>query len=956
VSLADASHFSPAALVNMSTLEQLKSDVARLTSELDAKEKAFAEKQAAATICVQETETQVHEFFRRQQAEIECAKLERIQAAKEAFSKKYAALQKAIAADSREFTYAAWDAEIWGSFDIQKKRPARELTRLGAFDACTENGSLTIPAVFPILGGKNVLIRARGSGRQNARKLLRNVAFRLLASLPPGKLQFSFIDAGGLGSIAEGISKELPDFLTIGGPLYDEQQIHDQLSRIETSIATIRTERLGIDCSTIEEYNNQSDIIEEPYWLIVIADCPFRFRRESLQQLISIAKNGPKAGIYLALMLDDAHEACKDFQVSELAETAHTIICPDLDRNVFYDDPEFREVRLLLDVPPSIALMQRITEQVSRTAATARSVKIPWAAPPMEQWWSGDSRQGLKLPLGTRAARKTQFFEIDEDLLHSALIIGKSGVGKSCLLHVLISGLATHYSPDEVSLYLLDCKQVEFKVYADRKLPHARVVAIESDREFGLSVLRHLEAEFETRKTKFAAAGLKLLSSYRNKTNEIIPRLVLIIDEFQELLLDDHLGQEAAAILDRLIRAERAFGINIILASQSLSRSALYRSTRDLIPIRIVLQCTPNESYSALSDDNDAAWLLKRPGEAIYNVANGRREGNKSFQVSWLSSTDLESLVTRINTHAASCAFQAGDPPVLFDGNFFPDMCQNMLLIECLKKRDTGKNSGKTVAWLGEPIEMKPATAADFKRQSRSNLLMIGQTVHEEQCMAMLLSAIVSIAVQRPKDKALFTVLNFSDPDTKASQLLKKRLDFFGQQIRLITREQLGQTLGDLSGELQLRTCDAMRAQNTSIFFFILGLHTDRTLRNSDFESSYSSSASTTEQKQLQSGELLARLCREGPACGIHCVIWCDTVSNFKKVFQQNEIDEFSLRVGLQMTLSDSRSLFETDAAYRLGWHRAIFFDDEKHGRLEKFRPYCLPRLEWISEVVNQLS
>ena len=55
---------------------------------------------------------------------------------------------------------------------------------------------------------------------------------------------------------------------------------------------------------------------------------------------------------------------------------------------------------------------------------------------------------------------------------------------------MLITNLALRYSPDEVELYLVDFKKgVEFKAYARAGLPHARVVAIESEREFGLSVL-----------------------------------------------------------------------------------------------------------------------------------------------------------------------------------------------------------------------------------------------------------------------------------------------------------------------------------------------------------------------------------------------------------------------------------------------------------------------------------
>ena len=63
-------------------------------------------------------------------------------------------------------------------------------------------------------------------------------------------------------------------------------------------------------------------------------------------------------------------------------------------------------------------------------------------------------------------------------LAQHALIAGKTGSGKSNLLHVIITNLALWYSPDEVEFYLVDFKKgVEFKVYVTQPLPHARAVA-----------------------------------------------------------------------------------------------------------------------------------------------------------------------------------------------------------------------------------------------------------------------------------------------------------------------------------------------------------------------------------------------------------------------------------------------------------------------------------------------
>ncbi len=92
-------------------------------------------------------------------------------------------------------------------------------------------------------------------------------------------------------------------------------------------------------------------------------------------------------------------------------------------------------------------------------------------------------------------------------------LVGPSGAGKSTLLHALITNIALRYSPDQLELYLIDFKKgVEFKTYATHKLPHARVIAIESDREFGLSVLERLDSELKMRADRFRDLGVQDLA------------------------------------------------------------------------------------------------------------------------------------------------------------------------------------------------------------------------------------------------------------------------------------------------------------------------------------------------------------------------------------------------------------------------------------------------------------
>ena len=223
----------------------------------------------------------------------------------------------------------------------------------------------------------------------------------------------------------------------------------------------------------------------------------------------------------------------------------------------------------------------------------------------------------------------------------TCLIAGRTGSGKSTLMHALITNLALNYSPDEIDLYLIDFKKgVEFKVYASYELPHASVVAIESEREFGISVLERLDAELRLRADRFREAGVQDVSGYRNVPGTPpLPRILLIVDEFQEFFAEeDKLAQEAASVArppgspGSGVRRPRHPGLaepgrGLHAGPQHAGpdgrsdRASVQRKRRPSDP----------------GENNIAPRMLSRPGEAIYNDANGAPEGNHFFQVVWLS-------------------------------------------------------------------------------------------------------------------------------------------------------------------------------------------------------------------------------------------------------------------------------------------------------------------------------
>ena len=259
------------------------------------------------------------------------------------------------------------------------------------------------------------------------------------------------------------------------------------------------------------------------------------------------------------------------------------------------------------------------------------------------------------------------------------------------------------------------------------------VVAIESDREFGISVLQKIDAELKRRGELFRDLSVQDIAGFREKSSDNMPRILLIIDEFQEFFVDDdRVAQEANLLLDRLVRQGRAFGIHAIMGSQTLDGAyTLSRSTMGQMAVRVALQCSEQDSYIILNEDNAAARLLSRPGEAIYNDAAGNVEGNSPFQVVWINERErevlLKDLAVRDNGQVREMVVYEGNKPIHLSNNFaFKD----------------ATNKTKPIAakvWLGGAMAIKEDTFATFRHASASNVLIVGQQEgndngHDLQC------------------------------------------------------------------------------------------------------------------------------------------------------------------------------------------------------------------------------
>ena len=373
--------------------------------------------------------------------------------------------------------------------------------------------------------------------------------------------------------------------------------------------------------------------------------------------------------------------------------------------------------------PPAPELAAAFVHKIGKCSVDSNRVEVPFSqiAPPPGEMWTGDTTGELRVAIGRTGATKLQLLAIGKGTRQHALFAGKTGSGKSTLFHVIITNLALWCPPEQVEFYLIDFKKgVEFKCYADARLPHARVVAIESDREFALSVLQRVDDELKRRGDLFRKLGVQDLAGYKRAGgSEPMPRTLLMIDEFQEFFVeDDSVAQGASLLFDRIVRQGRAFGIHVLLGSQTLGGAyTLARATLGQMAIRVALQCNEADAYLIMDENNAAPRLLSRPGEGIYNDTAGALEGNSPFQVVWLSDEERDGWLEKVRMLAGQRSVKQASP-IVFEGNAPADVRENDFLRRAL---DTKSPLSPAAArcWLGRSEFHQGADGGGFLAAER---------------------------------------------------------------------------------------------------------------------------------------------------------------------------------------------------------------------------------------------
>jgi len=794
----------------------------------------------------------------------------------------------------------------------------------------TKFSSVSAPFLLPLCHNGAFLFEG-DLGSMGIPNLFQLIMLRLSLSIPLELCKFHMVDCDYGRSFAHFNSLQNPK---IQKTLYGPDQVHGLFMEMESVMRNMYSGEMG-KYSNLSDYNSNNTKSAKPYNFIFIDDFPSSCPYQALDQLKAMINNGNamNAGIYLfinysatnshprELEIDYFREHCAVITSKANGETSIGLL------DIFESQKHSNIVETNIpDAFDEIATLLNLEDEVIGNAPKNEFYKIS-----ENEIWAGVSMSEINIPVGITDKGELAIMHFTQkNALNSALVVGSPGFGKSKFLHSLILNAALRYSPDELEMYLLDFSGVEFDVYARMNLPHAKIIAPESEREFGVNILEEIYNEGIRRERLCRDNAVDNTEALRKKNNQLtVPRILVIIDEFQELFQrNDKMSSRAYFCINNIIQKYRKFAINLVLSSQKA-----YQVTSDIsideIGNRIAFSCHPRDSI-LVGLDNTSLNLLG--GNFIYNDAKGAKNSNinaKTFYIEGDSKENVGDVTKAMNViqqAAKSHTFKQKDT-IVYRSKDLPQFNPSIIKSEDLPK--------EIRLYFGQSFAIRNSDIyVPIIGDSNDNVLIIGgeTMISQEICMFTMMSA---ISTYRNKEKATFYVFDFLRTENPLHNYIEawKGLD---ADIKFASKSNdIVENLKNILDEIERRK-EHYSNDMKDIYIFIYAMELGQPFKaikgNYGFE-------------QSEAMRTLGDILREGPLMHVHTVLQID---NYYNLYQaaDNILWYFNHRIALQMTSSDSNRLIESDAASNLEvdgneWtkYRGYYYNQSKNS-LTKFRPY----------------
>ncbi len=757
-----------------------------------------------------------------------------------------------------------------------------------------ETNEIVIPAFLPFAHSNATSFLIDKNNDEVIQNTFQMFALRLMLSLPVSLAKFYFVDTFSFGRKFNLINRLSPKInYTI---IDDVSKINSIITELEQTIRNTNRDCLTT-YSWLDEYNKNAGQLATPYKFVFISNFPLGFNQEATEKLFNIINNlnAAKAGIFIFYSIDKNMSLPYRFDYSKFTNIS-TYIYPNNEidyeiENMAVFDKKFNDtfnITLRGKLPENIEqIIEAINEKANNDKQSIVSLDGDMKNLMEDgKYWKASTKTGFKVPIGFISSTEKMYFEFEGDSIdYFAMIGGRPGYGKTVLLHNIICNASIIYSPIELNFYLIDCTNGTGFTQYD-KLPHATFVSITSEREYTVSALKNLIEEMKKRADLFTQAkkayniSISKIEEYRDATKKVLPRIVVIIDEFQVLLeLGDKISRTAKSYMEKIIREGRKYGINMILCTQSFLRLDL---DTNLITLRIAFNLSASDSDKILG--NDGALSLTKKGEAIMNNQSGNKNTNIRFQGAF---TNKMTEYVNFSNSKLKDLNNYSQKRFVFDGKFDNELSSN----DYIKNLITGQskiNDDFCNIYIGIPLFIRPEHIYYKIRMNQgSNVLLVGHDTDS----AMTITALSNYQlIKQSSENSKFYIANFFSSDSSYSNYFSKMFNPF-PNLQVVRGRDISKIVDEIEHELSIRIendkNNISNKERGRIFLSLIYIQNAKELKKEGYNQSLIT-------------KKLIKIIKDGPDLGIHTLVYARTYKGLTEIFDiAFVLNEFENKIAL---------------------------------------------------------
>lgn len=838
-----------------------------------------------------------------------------------------------------------------------------------------ESTFVELPLTFDMSNGFNLFFNCPESSNHNILRFTHHVMWSLLSSLPVSKVNICIFDGEKRGnSIIPFLEfrKRCPE--VFDQKIYtNSDDMMARLKKINEHIDEFIQDKLGNKYRDILDYNRNTASRSEAITLLVIYDFPYAMDGRAIDVLTNILRNGNKCGVYTIICynpdipfskyeaIDERLENINQYCTSIEYVGGHYRLLPyNLSINIHAPIPE-QTVDVFVDE------YFEACEVIKKQGLSFKDIINP-------ELFSLNSAKSLSIPVGIGDGDSIVSINVGVGSSHHGLIAGATGSGKSTLLHTMIMSSMLHYSPDQLHLYLMDFKSgTEFKVYESVKLPHIQLLALDAMQEFGESILENLVTEMENRAKAFKddANGVTKIKDYVELTGKPMPRIVVIMDEFQILFNDStnrKVAMHCAELTKRIVTEGRSFGIHLFMATQStriISDLTLSSGTVEQMRIRVGLKCGENDARYLFGDQNDmkALAMMKGPiGTAVLNQ-DYTEQPNIGFRVAYCDDETQKYYLDLISKTYAD------RPSTLqtFEGN------RTTNLLDYFAEANIGVTSELPVQiHMGTLIKVAPPFSICIDKKKKHNLLVCG--ANERMMNTISNNYMISALLNRNATVYCIDGDKLIGDDSSAN--------FYGALAECSTQFKSAQDRADIIHFINeiYQNYQSWKRQNSDDVIFVViknlqFLDIVKSMFKGDAidESEYVEKVSATPEfnpadpfaavntmfsnrdsdDNMSVGEKLVRLIEDGSGFGIHFVVTSLEYQSVRECmyYGENILSKFPERIIFSLSTNDADNLVENVSVTGLRDNTVYFTDGVKN--TFQMKPYISPSPSELKSLFN---